>query len=208
MNVFASLLSLYKYIWFQIYQYHICSKTVTSGFNYFAGTIAGFKRTSMPTATNKIFRPPLLPPNFIPKHEFSSSIKQAGKPPSTALTSSDRGLLLGEAKRNLKSVFDIVPEIDKAKMESLKSALTNSRNADSANKNVAGDASNVTLKVQKKSSRWDKEVKTRMDDAQNIASQNSAVFKPFVNDSEKQKRYDLFLSAKKLGKELELKYDR
>ena len=162
----------------------------------------------MPTATNRIFRPPLPPPNFIPRHEFSSSIKQASKPPGTALTSSDRGLLLGEAKRTFKSVFDIVPEKDKAKMESVKSALADLKNADSANKNVAGDASSATLKVQKKASRWDKDLKTKMDGAQNVASQNSTVFKPFVNDSEKQKRYDLFLSAKKLGKELELTYDR
>ena len=161
----------------------------------------------MPTAINKIFRPPLLPHNFIPKHEFNSSTKPVStvQTHASGLTSSDRALLLGERTpmRTLKSVFDIVPEKDRQKIESAKRDLENSTRFEASSKNIAG----TYPQLESKTSRWDSKTKDMSDSGQSTTSQNSTLFKPFENDPSKQKRYELFLSAKKLGKDLDLKYD-
>ena len=124
---------------------------------------------------------------------------------ASALTSSDRALLLGERtpKKALKSVFDIVPEKDKQKIESTKRDLENSKKTQGSSKSVASTYAQSGTKT----SRWDKETKKTADYDQSTSSQSSTLFKPFVSDPSKQKRYELFLSARKLGKDLDFKYD-
>ena len=176
----------------------------------FADAITGFTKASIPTAINKIFRPPSLPRNFIPKHEFKGSVQQTRgiAQHGTFLTSSDRSLLLGEKtpKRTIRSVFDIVPEKDKKKLEIVQSGLEDLKKVECSTRDVPGHTPDTHSHCEKRKSRWDSENKLT-GDVGGSTSDNSAVFKPFENDPSKQKRYDAFLLAKRCSTDIELKYD-
>ena len=104
-------------------------------------------------------------------------------------------------KKAFESVFDIISDKDKKKIEDAKSGIQ------AIGKNVASNTNNARLQPPAKPSRWDNRAKVSTPVAHSTISQEESEFRPFANDPEKQQRYNSFLSSKKLGKELDLKYD-
>lgn len=178
-----------------------------------ADAISGFHKASVPTAINKIFRAPLLPQNFIPKHEFNNAVKPAvigSGSNRNFLTSADRALLLGEreGRKSFDSVFDIVPEKDRRKIDNVKRGIVEkSQTVDVVVATADNRSDFVRSKSSKRPSRWESENEKSVPFAASTASHDGNVFKPFAKDPEKQQRYDSFLSAKKIGKECKLHFD-
>eukprot|EP00794_Sanderia_malayensis_P010926 gene10926-12087_t len=179
------------------------------------GVIVGFSKASRPTATSKVFHAPRLPLNYIPQHTFSNtSNKPQGIQTSTNsrsasrnfLSASDRAIMLGEkeARKPIESVFDVISDEDRHRMESAKS-----RNSDNRLENVGSQESTkvvggVEPEKPRKTSRWDSKVKKLIAHVPSGVEGDS--FKPFASDPEKQERYNEFLATKQFGKQSELSY--
>ena len=175
------------------------------------GTIPGFKKASRPTSVNKVFRPPLLPANFNPIHKFSDtfSIQVSTKPRPDLkdsrhfLCSNDRAVILGEKvpKKPCESVFEIISEEDKLRMEHVKAN-------DKLQNKAEPKLGTIEPEVPRKPSRWDSKAKASISFVGSGGASEKSAFKPFTSNPEKQERYDNFMAAKKLGKEANLQYDR
>ena len=189
----------------------------------------GFKKASVATAINRIFPPPELPSSFVPRHNLEGSSGKAPVKKSTNesqsdrhfLNSSDRAVLLGEKepKKAVESVFELITEEDRTRIDNAK------RNAENTDKFTKASAAKIPGEIEpekpRRSSRWDSKVKQSIAHvASNVeGSGGKGVFKPFVeatgdafnpfaSNPEKQERYDAYLATKKLGKEPEISYKR
>ncbi len=183
---------------------------------YFAilGVLVGFQKASKPTAINKVFPAPSLPLNYIPHHGFSKDlsgmqVQQASSSRSSRnfLTADDRAVLLGEKepKKAVESVFDVISDQDKSRMETLKEKFAKKPEHTDDSELGKGDG-RIQPEKPRKVSRWDSKVKKTIAYVPSGAEGDS--FKPFANDPEKQERYHEFLTTKQLGKKTEISYKR
>ncbi|XP_076371013.1 G patch domain-containing protein 1 isoform X2 [Tachypleus tridentatus] len=151
-------------------------KSVEKLESHLCKAIEGFHLASKPAVRKKYFQPPSLPPDFKPIHIHTrnTEVKSSSARGSNrhALTASDRAVILGE--KNLLdtgSVFDLISEEDKKKLNDIK---------------------NVTKKnIKESSSLFSNSL---------VAGNTSANFKPYANDQEKHQRYDTYLALEKKEK--------
>lgn len=169
-------------------------------FLLFTGAIIGFHRASVPTAISKIFLPPKLPQDFTPLHRFKTP-ETAKREKEGFLTTKDRAILIGEKvpKRNFESVFDIIPEEERRRIEGLQNM---------ARRVHEKSIFDVEPQLLESTCFKDDEEQGKVLHFAGSSDQSNSVFKPFAKDPDKQKRYDLFLLARKSGKEFELPYNR
>lgn len=132
----------------------------------------------------KFFPPPKLPPGYnLPYHSIKKSrfepVQSSAQYDKTKkqglhrhdITANERALILDEPLPN--SLKDIITTSDQQKSSSLE------KNYESSDKN----SSSINIK-------------SELDDEK---SSNTHVFKPFVSNPDKQKRYEQFLKLAKLG---------
>lgn len=191
---------------------------------YVGNLLEGFTLSGKKLPPRKIFPPPHLPSNYKPLYTFR---KEDSAPVSHTNTEQDavsRGLTLGETPV-FESVFDLIPQKDKERLNAAKSRAegtidvqsssnTEKNSSDShihtsqtsvssavpAMESTAGTQSSpmATAGSQPSPMATAKEP-SKLGTLQSPHTSRAAVFSPFVKDPEKQRRYDQYISLVKEG---------
>ncbi|XP_013775608.1 G patch domain-containing protein 1-like [Limulus polyphemus] len=144
--------------------------------SHLSEALEGFHMASKPAIRKKYFPPPSLPSDFKPMHVYTKKTEASSLSTRRfnrhALTANDRGMILGEKHLlDTGSVFDLISEEDKEKLNDIKNFTK---------KNVKESSSLFSNSL--------------------VASNTSSNFKPYASDPEKQQRYDMYLDLVKQGK--------
>ncbi|XP_041376187.1 G patch domain-containing protein 1-like [Gigantopelta aegis] len=186
---------------------------------YLGKLLAGFTLSSKPLSQKKVFKPPSLPRHYRPVHHFkkiqpeaavqqtlnqSDSMTQPRR--KEPLNAVDRGLMLGETPI-FTSVFDLVSKDDKKKMEEVKLSTHHTDGKDNRDKsddncihNRGHDHSSTDQTAAHTEASEHRPDLTKTETSQPVALiKGNLSFKPFLRDSEKQARYELYLNHIRQG---------
>lgn len=180
---------------------------------YVGNLLEGFTLSGKKLPPRKIFPPPHLPSNYKPLHTFR---KEDTAPVSHTNTEQDavsRGLTLGETPV-FESVFDLIPQKDKERLNAAKSRAEGTIDVQSSStSNTEKNSSDSHIHTSQSSavSVMDSTAGTQLSPMatakepsklgtlQSPHTGKGAVFSPFVKDPEKQRRYDQYISLVKEG---------